>query len=123
MPSTASSRRWPGSDAPRAASKFHSFDAGMEQTRKAVFTVSGSRSSSFSNKANGGDNGNARTSFFPTPQASASRIHPGGEDDSSRSATRPAHQSNYFVENGDDADENDLELGYVGESEGPHGGA
>lgn len=114
-PSTESSRRWSGSNAAIAASKFNTYDAGMAQTQKAVFAVNRSRSGSFSSNPrdprNGGDNSStARTSFFPTPQASASRIHPDSEDESSFSA-------------GEEADENDLEVGYAGELEGHHGEA
>lgn len=63
-----------------------------------------------------GDFDKARKSFFPTPQAFASRIHPGSEDESSRSAT-----ANNFVEKREGADEDDLELGYAGEWEDRHG--
>ena len=111
-PSTESSRRWSGSNAAIAAGKFNTYDAGMAQTQKAVFAVNRSRSGSFSsNPRNGGDySSKARTSFFPTPQAPASRIHHDGEDESSFSA-------------GEEADENDLEVGYAGELEGRHGEA
>lgn len=119
-------RRWSGSSAASAATKFNTYDAAMAQTRRAEFTVSGSRISSFSNNPNpnGGDHGSkARTSFFPKPHVGGSRIHhhDDSEDDSSQSATSPARGTNNFVENGEEADENDLELGYGGEPEGRRG--
>lgn len=120
---STASPRWSGLNVASAARKFSSFDAGMAQTGKEVFTVNG-RSSSFSNNANGGDNGTARTSFFPTPQASAGKIHHhDSEDESSRSATRPTHEANKFAEDGEVADESDLEFGHAVEAEGRHGRA
>lgn len=129
MPSTASSPRRSGANAAIAVGKFNTFDVDMSQTRTAVFAVNGSRSGSFSSNLTtptGGDHGDkARTSFFPTPQASASRIHPDSEGESSRSATRVAYESDDFVESGEEAEyeENDLELGYGRESGGRHGEA
>lgn len=92
--STTKMRRWSGSNAASAASKLNTYDAG-----------------------------NARTSFFPTLHVAASQVHHGSEDESSPSATRPARGKNKFVENIDEAGENELELGYGGDSEGRHGEA
>ena len=126
MPSEAVSRRWSGSDAAAAARKFDTYDpaaAGVAQTsRKEVFEFNGSsssisgsgrrsRSDSVRNNlnSNGGDGGGnkARSSFFPTPQNSTSRIHPGSEDEPSwPAATRPrpppAYETSKFVESGDE---------------------
>lgn len=120
---SASSHRWSGSNAASAARVFNTYDnaATAQQARKEVFTVNGSRSDSFGNYPNnGGDQGRARTSFFPTPQTSTSRIQPGSEDESSRSATRPSHGTNKFAKTEDEGDESELERGYAGESEGRH---
>lgn len=119
-------QRWSGLNVAIAASKFNTYDAAaMDHTQKEAFTTSRSGSYSYDNGPNGGGGGKARTSFFPTPQSSAKRFHPGdSEDNSSRSATRSANnEANNFVENGEGADENDLELGYAGEWEDRHGEA
>lgn len=114
MPSTSTTRRWSGSNSASAASMFNTFDPAMTQTRTAVFIANGSKSLSFSNKSHSGDTGMARTSFFQTPHGGASRIHYESEDESSQSATSPARGTNSFVENGEEAVENDLELGCGG---------
>lgn len=116
-------RRWSSSNAAAGAvNKYNTYDATsmVAQTHQEVFTVNGgSRSVSFSNSNSNNnpgssDDSRARTSFFPTPQASARRIRPDSEDESPRSAARPAaaNDTNNFVQNGEEnPDENDLEVG------------
>eukprot|EP00752_Nemacystus_decipiens_P003200 g2961.t1 len=108
VPSTASMRRWSGSNAAIAASTFNTYDAAVAQTSKAVFTVNGGTSSGFSSNPAGDKHGKGRTSFFISPPASAHRIHPESDDESSRSA-------------GEEADESDLELGCGSEAEWRYG--
>ena len=119
IPITLTTRRWSGSSMASPASKFNTYDAAMAQTRRAKFTVAGSRNSSFDNNPDptGGDHGKARTSFFPTPHVGGSRIHhhDDSEDGSSQSASSPARGANSFLDNGEEADDSDLELGYGGQ--------
>eukprot|EP00752_Nemacystus_decipiens_P003202 g2963.t1 len=112
-------KRLSGSNAASATINCGAYDYGIAKMKKGVITVIGSgreilSNESFRNDINGGDHGGtARTSFFPTPQASLGRIHhhDDSEDESSPSAPKPPYEPDNLVENGDDVHENDLEVG------------
>lgn len=99
-------RRWSASNAAAiaASTTSNAYDASIvaQTTREmAVFTASGSSSSSFRGNHDGVDTSKVRTTFFPARQdCSSRRIQPdiSDEDESSQEG----------------ADENDLELGHGG---------
>lgn len=114
--STMKTRRWPRSNPASAASKYNTYDTVVKgaialSTPTSTVVITARR-------------GPASFPRLKPPQAeSTTTTTIDSENESSRSATRSAHVSNTFVENGDGADGNDLERGCGGELEGRPGEA